>query len=111
MVRELKESLLPWLSGQVLPAAPTLADYDDLARRWIAAVILPRRHRTTQQIVGEAWAAERPLLVPIRAQLLGGLTGPEPLAPATPARVIDLDQRRRGEQVQVRDLAEYEVAL
>jgi transposase len=111
MVRELKESLVPWLSGQLLPSTPTLADYDALARRWIAAVVLPRRHRTTQQIVGEAWAAERPLLVPIRPQLLGGLTGDGPREPGAAVRVIDLQQRRRGEQVQVRDLAEYEVAL
>jgi hypothetical protein len=72
MVRELKESFLPWLSGQVLPTAPALADYDALARRWITVGVLPRRHRTTQQIVGDAWAAERPLLVPIRPQLLEG---------------------------------------
>jgi hypothetical protein len=111
MVRELKESLLPWLSGQVLPSTPTLADYDGLARRWLEEIILPRRHRTTQQIVGEAWAAERRLLVPIRPQLLGRLTGEGPREPAAPTRVIDLQQRRRGEQVQVRELAEYEVAL
>jgi transposase len=111
MVRELKESLLPWLSGQVLPSTPTLADYDALARRWIEEVVLSRRHRTTQQIVGEAWAAERALLVPIRPPLLAGLTGEGPREPGAPARVIDLQQRRRGEQVQVRDLAEYEVAL
>src|SRR5438067_8443628 len=110
MVRELKESLLPWLSGQVLPTTPTLADYDALARRWIEAVVLPRRHRTTQLIVGEAWAAERPLLVPIRSALLVGLTGDGLREPGAAARVIDLQQRRRGEQVQVRDLAEYEVA-
>jgi transposase len=111
MVRELKESLLPWLSGQVLSSTPTLADYDGLARRWITEVVLPRRHRTTQQIVGEAWAAEQVLLVPIRPSLLGGLTGAGPRESGAAPRVIDLQQRRRGEQVQVRDLAEYEVAL
>jgi transposase len=111
MVRELKESLLPWLSGQVLPRTPTLADYDGLARRWITEVVLPRRHRTTQQIVGEAWAAERPLLVPIRPQLLSGLGGSAPAGALPPTPVVDLQQRRRGEQVQVRDLAEYEGAL
>jgi hypothetical protein len=31
--------------------------------------------------------------------------------PPVPARVIDLEQRRHGEQVQIRALAEYEVAL
>jgi len=110
MVRELKESLLPWLSGQVLPHRPTLADYDALARCWIEEVVLVRRHRTTGRIVGEAWADERPRLDPIPPRILAGL----PVAPAlavAPAVVIDLEQRRRGEHVQVRDLAEYEVAL
>jgi transposase len=111
MVRELKESLLPWLSGQVLPRTPTLAAYDELARRWITEVVLPRRHRTTQQIVGDAWAAERPLLTPIRPALLTGLTGQAPPATLRPTPVIALEQRRRGEQVQARSLAEYEVAL
>ena len=111
MVRELKESLLPWLSGQVLPRTPTLAAYDELARRWITEVVLPRRHRTTQQIVGDAWAAERPLLTPIRPALLAGLTGQAPPATLSPTPVIALEQRRRGEQVQARSLAEYEVAL
>jgi transposase len=110
MVRELKESLLPWLSGQVLPRFPSLADYDGLARRWIEAVVLCRRHRTTQRIVGEAWADERPLLAPIPPRILAGVAGgPAVMAPAP--SVIDLEQRRRGEQVEVRDLAEYEVAL
>src|SRR5205807_1194345 len=59
MVRELKESLLPWLSGQVLPRTPTLADYDAMARRWIEEVVLKRQHRTTGRVVGEAWAEER----------------------------------------------------
>jgi transposase len=108
MVRELKESLLPWLSGQVLPAQPTLAVYDALAREWIASVVLARRHRTTGRIIGEAWADERPRLESIPARLLAGLAS----GPAGPAAVIiDLEQRRRGEQVERRDLAAYEVAL
>ncbi len=107
-VRELKESLLPWLSGQSLPRWPTVADYDALASRWIQEVVLVRRHRTTGRIVGEAWAEERAHLEPIPPRLLGAGR----VVPATrPASVIDLEQRRRGEQVQVRDLAEYEVAL
>ncbi len=110
MVRELKESLLPWLSGQVLPSAPTLAEYDRLARRWIEEVVLGRQHRTTGRIIGEAWAEERPRLSPIPPRILAGLAGGRSAAPA-PAAVIDLEQRRRGEQVQARDLAEYEVAL
>src|SRR4030095_170720 len=72
MVRELKESFLPWLSGQILPSKPTIADYDEIGRRWIDEVVLTRRHRTTGRIVGEAWAEERPLLTPITPPLLGG---------------------------------------
>jgi transposase len=109
MIRELKESLLPWLSGQVLPAGPSLADYDALARRWIEEVVLVRRHRTTGRIVGEAWAEERPGLEPIPPRVLAGPAG-APLPTAAPARIVDLEQRRRGEHVQVRELAEYEVA-
>ncbi len=73
MIRELKESLLPRLSGQPLPPAPTLADYDALAHRWIAEVVLVRRHRTTGRILrlrsgparhgprsGRAWSRSRP---------------------------------------------------
>lgn len=111
MVRELKESLLPWLSGQVLPRRPTLDDYDALARRWIGEVVLERRHRTTGRIVGEAWADERPLLGPIPTRILAGLAGEAARPAIPPTGVIDLEQRRRGEQVQVRELAEYEVAL
>ena len=54
LIREVKEGLLAWLSSQVLPLAPTLDDYDALARRWIEEVVLVRRHRTTSRIVGEA---------------------------------------------------------
>jgi transposase len=107
MVRELKESFLPWLSGQVLPPKPTIADYDALARRWIDEVVLTRCHRTTGRIVGEAWAEERQLLTPIAPRILNNLA-PD-LAPATV--VIDLEQRRLGEHVQERELAEYEVAV
>jgi transposase len=110
MIRELKESLLPWLSGQVLPTAPSLADYDALARRWIEEVVLVRRHRTTGRIVGEAWADERPRLAVIPAHLLGQLTGAALPAPLASAQIVDLEQRRRGEHVQIRELAEYEVA-
>jgi transposase len=113
MVREVKESLLPWLSGQVLPPRLTLADYDALARRWVGEIVLPRRHRTTARIVGAAWAEERDLLRPIPARVLGRLAGDDalPTPPCAVPAVIDLEQRRRGEHVEVRDLAEYEVAL
>ena len=108
MIRELKESFLAWLSGQVLPRHPTLADYDALARRWVDQIVLARRHRTTGRIVGEAWADEQTRLRPIPERILTGLLDPVILAlPTTP---VDLELRRLGEQVQVRDLAEYEVA-
>ena len=107
MVRELKESFVPWLSGQILPGRPTIADYDGLARRWIDEVVLTRRHRTTGRIVGEAWVEERERLTPIAPRLLAGRAD-EFVRPASV--VIDLEQRRLGEHVQIRDLAEYEVA-
>jgi transposase len=108
MVRELKESFLPWLSGQILPIHPGLDDYDALARRWVEQVVLERRHRTTRQVVGEAWAEERPCLRPIPARILAWLDRPgiTPFA----ENVVDLGQRALGDQVEVRDLAEYEVA-
>jgi hypothetical protein len=108
MVRELKESFVPWLSGQVLPLRPTLDDYDRLARQWIEEVVLPRRHRTTKRIVGEAWQEEQPLLRPVPPRLLQQpASDPIPV----PNNVIALQQRREGEHVEVRDLTEYEVAL
>lgn len=107
MVRELKESFLPWLSGQVLPPSPALADYDHLAQQWREQVILPRTHRTTKRVIREAWTEERPLLRPLPAHLL-----PSAPRPALhPPSVIDLTARRIGEQVQARELSEYEVAL
>jgi transposase len=106
MVRELKESLLPWLSGQVLPRRPTLANYDALARRWIEETVLPRRHRTTGRLVGEAWAEERPLLRPIPRRILAGLGSP--VVVPLPSSVGDNRLRKLGEQVEVRDLVEYE---
>jgi transposase len=106
LVREVKESFLAWLTGQILPTAPTLGDYDRLARQWRQEIILPRRHRTTRRIIGEAWTEERALLCPVPARLLHA-----PTPPALPSSVIDLTAHRLGEHVQVRDLAEYEVAL
>jgi transposase len=113
MVREVKESLLPWLSGQALPPRVTLAEYDALARRWVGEIVLPRRHRTTARIVGDAWTEERAVLRPIPPHVLARLAGDGEVAtpPCSLPAVIDLDQRRRGDHVQVRDLAEYEVAL
>jgi hypothetical protein len=45
-------------------------DYDQLAQRWIEERVLPRRHRTTRRVVGEAWEEERPLLTPIPTHVL-----------------------------------------
>jgi hypothetical protein len=108
LVREVKEGFLPWLSGQSLPARPLLADYDALARRWVEEVILRRRHRTTGRVVGEAWAAERPLLAPLPPRLLGGATGLPALPAAGPP---EPRLRALGAHVEVRDLAEYEAIL
>jgi hypothetical protein len=107
MIRELKESFLPWLSGQILPTDPTTADYDLLAARWREQVVLPRIHRTTKRRVRDAWTEERPLLRPLPAHLVPDDPRPALRAPT----IIDLSARRLGEEVQVRDLAEYEVAL
>ncbi len=109
MVRELKEGFLPWLTGEVLPPRPTLQDYDELAREWIQERVLPRRHRTTQRFVGVAWREESQQLRPIPARILAGLAD-ELLVTSVPV-VVDLHQRSLGEQVQVRSLTEYEVAL
>jgi transposase len=106
LVREVKESFLAWLTGQVLPASPTVADYDRLGLQWREEIVLPRRHRTTRRIIRDAWDEERPLLRPIPSRLLH-----HPADPTLPASVIDLAERRRGEQVEIRNLAEYEVAL
>jgi transposase len=106
MIREVKESFLAWLSGQVVPQHPTLADYDALGRRWIEQIVLRRRHRTTDRIVGEAWADERALLRPIPERVLASL-GSSVIVPM-PVSEDDLQLRRLGERVEVRDLAEYE---
>jgi transposase len=106
LVREVKESFLAWLTGQVVPASPTIATYERLALQWREELVLPRRHRTTGRIIREAWQEERPLLRPVPARLLH-----HPTASDLPPAVIDLAQRRAGEEVEVRDLAEYEVAL
>jgi len=107
LVREVKESFLGWLGGQLLPTAPTLADYDRLALAWRDEVVLPRRQRTTGQVIAAAWEEERPLLRPVPDRLLQVPTVPAALA-SSPS---DQTARRAGEHVQVRDLAEYEVAL
>jgi transposase len=109
MVRELKESFVPWLTGQVLPLRCTLGDYDRLAQSWIRELVLPRRHRTTQRFVGKAWLEERARLRPIPSRILESFNY-ELLVPSTPI-VVDEQQRQLGELVEIRSLAEYEVAL
>lgn len=106
MNRELKEDFLAWLSGQVFPERPTLAWYDALARRWTTEVVATRRHRTTGQIVGEAWAAERPLLTPVSRRLLARVDGHETLVPV-PAPVMVRARDVSGETVEIRPLAAY----
>ncbi len=106
LVREVKESFLGWLGGQLVPTTPTLADYDRLALKWRDEVVLPHRHRTTGMVIASAWEDERPLLRPVPQRLLQ--------APAIPVRSSapsDPSARRLGEHVEIRDLAEYEVAL
>ncbi len=107
--REIKEDFLAWLSGQVRPARPTLADYDAAARRWALEVVAMHRHRTTGRIVGEAWDAERPLLRPVPRRLLARFEGLE---------VIDVEPeswlsaaRSAGEQVEPRPLTAYAEVL
>ena len=105
MIRELKESFLPWLSRQLLPPSPSLADYDALARRWIQEVVLRRRHRTTKRIVGYAWADERPLLRAIPERVLAKYTANLSVLPLP---VVSNEQRQLGEVVQIRLLIDYE---
>jgi transposase len=110
VIREVKEDFLAWLTGQVLPERPTLADYDALARRWVLDVVVARRHRTTGRIVGEAWAEERSFLVPVPRRLVARAEGletlPPPLAAGQPGRprltVVD-----EAVAVEVRPLAVY----
>ncbi|HET9847521.1 MAG TPA: IS21 family transposase [Candidatus Dormibacteraeota bacterium] len=109
MVRELKESFIPWLTGQVLPLRCSLADYDRLAQTWIHELVLPRRHRTTERIVGKAWLEERSLLRAIPSRIMNAYVG-EVLVPPIPI-LVDQQQRELGNVVEIRSLAEYEVAL
>jgi hypothetical protein len=106
VVREVKESFLGWLTGQILPTSPTIADYDRFALQWRAEIVLPRRHRTTGKIVSEAWEEEGPLLRPLPVRLRQ-----HPANPVRPLAVVDPTARLRGEHVQIRDLADYEAAI
>jgi len=107
VIREVKEDFLAWLSGQVLPERPTLADYDVAGRRWALEVVAVRRHRTTARVVDEAWHEERPLLAPVARRLVARAEGletlPAPVALPAPAR----PRHAAGETVEVRPLAAY----
>ena len=105
MIRELKESFLPWLSRQLLPPRPSLADYDALARRWIQQVVLKRKHRTTKRVVGEAWLEERLQLRSVPERVLAKYTSNLPVLPMP---TNDRVQRQLGEVVQLRALSDYE---
>jgi transposase len=107
--REIEQSFLAWLTGQALPPRPTILDYDQLAERWIEERVLSRRHRTTGRIVSEAWAEERRLLTPVPAHVLQRLAGEGEVRPVL--NVVDAQLRRAGEVVEVRPLADYEVAM
>lgn len=103
--REVKEDFLAWMTGQVLPVRPTLADYDVAARRWALEVVARRRHRTTGRIVGEAWEQERALLTPVPRRVLAHFEGLEvidtgPVPRPSAARIA-------GEQVEPRALTAY----
>jgi transposase len=106
IIREVKEDFLAWLTGQPFPEHPTLAWYDEQARRWALEVVATRRHRTTKRIVGEAWAAERPLLTPVSRRLLARMDGLDTLVPVpTPSR--PQTAAAAGEAVEVRALDVY----
>ncbi len=107
VIRELKEDFLAWLSGQVFPERPTLAWYDQEARRWALEVVARRRHRSTERIVGEAWAEERVLLTPVSRRLLARFEGQATLVPVPVPAGAPRSVTGVGEAVEVRPLAVY----
>jgi hypothetical protein len=107
VIREVKEDFLAWLTGQVLPERPTLAWYDDAARRWAIEVHAARLHRTTGRVVGEAWAEERPLLLPVSGRLLARMEGQDTLVPLPAPVSASRMPAAVGETVEVRPLAAY----
>src|SRR6266487_1280839 len=107
VIRELKEDFLRWLTGQVLPSRPSVADYDRLVRSWCEEVVATRRHRTTGRVVLEAWAEERQLLRPVPERLQASTQGQD-----VPAPVIDLATlRSAGAVVESPELSDYEAVL
>ncbi len=107
IIRELKEDFLAWLTGQPFPERPTLAWYDEQARRRALEVVAKRRHRTTKRIVGEAWAAERPLLTPVSRRLLARVAGESTLVPVPTPVSRPQTAAAVGEAVEVRGLDVY----
>jgi transposase len=107
VIREVKEDFLAWLTGQPLPERPTLAWYDAQARAWALGVHAGRRHRTTGRVVGEAWEAERPLLVPVSGRLVARAEGQATLVPVPGPARPPAGRAGDGETVEVRPLAAY----
>ena len=107
VIREIKEDFLAWLTGQVLPERPTLAWYDAAARRWAVEVHAARRHRTTGRVIGEAWATERPLLLPVSGRLIARMEGQDTLVPLPGPVRPPVSHAADGEVVEVRPLAAY----
>jgi transposase len=108
VIREVKEDFLAWLTGQVLPERPTLADYDAAGRRWATEVVAKRRHRTTERVIAEAWAEERPFLVPVARRLVARAEGLETVPALIPLPALAAPRPHVvGETVEVRPLAVY----
>jgi transposase len=108
IIREVKEDLMPWLTGQPLPPRPSIADDEALARRWAIEVVAARRHRTTSRIVSAAWTEEQKLLTPIPERLLSRSAG----AVTTTSNVVDIARiRDQGAIVEQRSLEVYEQVI
>ena len=61
-------------------------------------------------MVAAAWEAEVPLLTPLPRHVIAAATAHTITVQRPVVVVVDITQRLAGEHVQVRDLAEYEVA-
>ena len=107
IIREVKHDFLAWLAGRVVPEHPTLAWYDAQARAWATGVHARRRHRTTGLVIGEAWEAERPLLVPVSGRLIARMEGADTLVPPPAPTSASRMPAAAGETVEVRPLAVY----
>jgi len=107
VIREVKEDFLAWLTGQVLPVHPTLAWYDAAARRWVTEVHAARRHRTTERVIEEAWADERPLLLPVSGRLIARIEGHDTLVPLPAPVGARQTAAALGTTVEARPLAAY----